>query len=87
MRQEIRWFIFDHETAVFVFAMAIVIALVFGAAFWLGDTVEKNAVHYTCYSGGVAVIDQDYDKTGLGAVLDPETHERVYFKGLECVIR
>ena len=80
-------FLEEHEFIVFLAIMLAIVAVCFIVIFGASDHVSTTrSWHYQCYSGGVLVIDQEYPLNGLGHPLDPETHERVYFKGMDCVV-
>lgn len=81
-----RW-MYDHEFTVFVIIVFTIAAIAIATILSMGDNVSSRSWHYQCYSGGVLVIDQEYPLNGLGHPLDPETHERVYFKGMDCVVK
>ena len=79
-------FLEEHEFMVFLAIMLAIVAVSIIVVFGARDHVSSRSWHYQCYSGGVLVIDQEYPLNGLGHALDPETHERVYFKGMDCVV-
>ncbi len=76
-----------HEFTMFLIIVVIVGLLAIGAVLRASNNVSSRTPHYECYRGGVLVIDEDYPLNGLGHIVDPEAHERVYFKGMDCVYK
>jgi len=85
-RRNMREWLYHHEYIIFIAIMLVIV--IAGTLVMVGakNNVTDRTWHYQCYSGGVLVIDQEYPLNGLGNALDPETHERVYFKGMDCVV-
>jgi len=85
VKNDIKWWLRDHEFGVFVLVM-IILTLVFSVWFAVNiDKPSKRVRHYECYSGGVLVIDQDY-RLSKGNLLIDESGERVSLKNLDCVV-